>query len=91
MQSTWHAIRGRDLVDHSHGHHILFAKIGDLLPNNQRQRRTSYALCHIMYPVSAAHTSIFWMVSNSTSYQPPRSSSSYSLAGMQRFTAMDQQ
>ena len=27
---------------------------GNLLPNNQRQRRTCYALCHIMYPVAAA-------------------------------------
>ena len=32
-------------------------EIGNLLPNNQRQRRTCYALCHILYPVSAAHTS----------------------------------
>jgi len=29
-------------------------EIGNLLPNNQRQRRTCYALCHILYPVSAA-------------------------------------
>ena len=36
-------------------------EIGNLLPNNQRQRRTCYALCHIIYPVSAAHTSIFRM------------------------------
>jgi len=43
-------------------------EIGNLLPNNQRQRRTCYALCHILYPVSAAHTSIFRMDSNSTSY-----------------------
>ena len=43
-------------------------EIGDLLPNNQRQRRTCYALCHMLYPVSAAHTSIFRMDSNSTSY-----------------------
>ena len=42
-------------------------EIGDLLPNNQRQRRTCYALCDILYPVSAAHTSIFRMDSNSTS------------------------
>ena len=41
---------------------------GNLLPNNRRQRRTCYALCHILYPVSAAHTSIFRMDSNSTSY-----------------------
>ena len=41
---------------------------GNLLPNNRRQRRTCYALCHILYPVSAAHTSIFQMDSNSTSY-----------------------
>ena len=33
-------------------------EIGNLLPNNQRQRRTCYELCHILYPVSAAHTSI---------------------------------
>ena len=29
-------------------------EIGNLLPNNQRQRRTCYALCHILYPVAAA-------------------------------------
>jgi len=29
-------------------------EIGNLLPNNQRQRRTYYALCHILFPVSAA-------------------------------------
>jgi len=43
-------------------------EIGNSLPSNQRQRRTCYALCHILYPVSAAHTSIFRMDSNSTSY-----------------------
>ena len=43
-------------------------EIGNLFPNNRRQRRTCYALCHILYPVSAAHTSIFRMDSNSTSY-----------------------
>ena len=42
-------------------------EIGNLLPNNRRQRRTCYALCHILFPVSAAHTSIFRMDSNSTS------------------------
>jgi len=41
-------------------------EIGNLLPNNQRQRRT----CHILYPVPAAHTSIFRMDLNSTSYRP---------------------
>jgi hypothetical protein len=41
-------------------------EIGNLLPNNRRQRRKCYALCHILYPVSAAHTSIFRMDSNST-------------------------
>ena len=30
------------------------------MPNNQCQRRTCYALCLILYPVSAAHLSIFW-------------------------------
>jgi len=50
--------------------HISAREIGDLLPNNQRQRRTCYALCHILYPVSAAHTSIFRMDSNSISYVP---------------------
>jgi hypothetical protein len=44
------------------------SEIDNLLPNNQRQRRTCYALCHLLYPVSAAHTSIFRMDSNSTSY-----------------------
>ena len=43
-------------------------EIGNLLPNERRQRRTCYALCHILYPVSAAQTSIFRMDSNSTSY-----------------------
>ena len=43
-------------------------EIGNLLPNNQRQRRTCYAVCHILYTVSAAHTSIFRMDSNSTFY-----------------------
>ena len=46
----------------------LYREIGNLLPNNRRQRRTCYALCHILYPVSAAHRSIFRMDSNSTSY-----------------------
>jgi len=44
-------------------------EIGGLLPNNQHQRRTCYALCHMLYPVSAAHTSIFRMDSNSTPYK----------------------
>ena len=44
-------------------------EIGNLLPNNQRQRRTCYALCHILYPVLAAHMSIFRMDSNYTSYR----------------------
>ena len=41
-------------------------EIGNLLPNIQRQRCTCYALCHILYPVLAAHASIFRMDSNST-------------------------
>ena len=44
-------------------------EIGNLLPNNRRQRRTCYAFCHIPYPVSAAHMSIFRNNSNSTSYR----------------------
>jgi len=47
---------------------VACREIGNLLPNNRRQRRTCYALCHILYPVSAALTSIFRMDSNSTSY-----------------------
>ena len=47
-------------------------EIGNLLPNNRRQRRTCYAFCHLLYPVSAAQTSIFWMDSNSTSYAKPQ-------------------
>ena len=43
-------------------------EIGNLLPNIQRQRCTCYALCLILYPVSAAPTSIFRMDSNSTFY-----------------------
>ena len=46
-------------------------EIGILLPNNQRQRRTCYALCHTLYLVSAAHTSILRMDSNSTSCPKP--------------------
>ena len=41
--------------------------IDNFLPNNQRQRRTCCALCHILFPVSAAHMSTFEMDSNSTS------------------------
>ena len=44
------------------------SEIYDLLPDNQRQRRTCYASCHILYPVSAAHTNICRMDSNSTLY-----------------------
>ena len=36
-------------------------QIVDLLPNSQRQHRTCYVLCHRMFSVSAAHTSIFRM------------------------------
>ena len=43
---------------------IAKVEIRHLLPNNQRQRLTCYALCHILYPVSAA---LFRMDSNSTS------------------------
>ena len=43
-------------------------EIGNLLPNNQRQRRTCYALCHILYPMSAALASFFRMDSISTSF-----------------------
>ena len=52
-------------------------EIGNLLPNNRRQRRTCYALCHILYPVSAALTSIFRMDSNSTSYHKHDTHSGY--------------
>ena len=45
-------------------------EIANLLPNNQRQCSTCYALCHILYHVSAAHMSIFWMDSDFTSYLP---------------------
>ena len=53
------------------------------LPNDERQRRTCYALCHILYPVSAAHTSVFRMDSKSTSdlneesFPPARSTSRF--------------
>ena len=75
---TWfrrllHAIR--HLFEHQHRltrPHLFVTsatpEIDNLVPNNQRQRRTCYALCHILYPMSAAHTSIFRMDSNSTSY-----------------------
>ena len=51
-------------------HALLDPEIGNLLPNNRRQRRTCCALCHILYPVSAARTRIFRMDSNSTSFSP---------------------
>ena len=51
-----------------HGRAQLQIEIGNLLPNIQRQRCRCYALCHILYPVSAALTSIFRMDSHSTSY-----------------------
>ena len=41
-----------------------YREIGHLLPNN----RTCYALCHILYPVLAAHTSNFRMDSHPTSH-----------------------
>ena len=44
-------------------------EIGTVLPTKRRQHRTCYALCHKLYPVSAAHISIFLMDSNSTSFQ----------------------
>ena len=43
-------------------------EIGNRLPSNQRQCRTFYALCHILYPLSAAHVTIFQMDSNSLSH-----------------------
>ena len=49
------------LTTHDTRPFLVCREIGNLLPNNQRQRRTCYALCHILYPVSAAHTSIFRM------------------------------
>ena len=52
-------------------------EIGSLLPKDQRQRRTFYALCHILYPVSADQISIFRMDSNSTFYDLPRTSISF--------------
>ena len=59
-------------------------EIGNLLPNNRRQRRTCYALCHILYPVSAAQTSIFRMDSNSTSYPQTEAETSLALEGFER-------
>ena len=41
-------------------------RFGNLLPYNQRQRRSCNAMYHTPYPVSAAHTSIFRMDSNSS-------------------------
>ena len=51
------------------GESVQERELGILLPHNQRQRRTCYALCHIRYPVSATHTSIFRIDSNSTFYK----------------------
>ena len=60
----------RDLKDLTiHDVQPLYREIGNSLPNNQRQRRTCYALCLMLYPVSAAHTSIFRMDLNFTSYR----------------------
>ena len=55
--------RTRSTCNHTCEH---YREIDDLLPNNQRQRRTCYALRHTLYPVSAAHMSNFRMDSNST-------------------------
>ena len=63
---------------------VAVREIGNLLPTNQHQRRTCYALCHILYPVSAAHTSIFRMDSNSTSYPSSSSSALLSMDGIRR-------
>ena len=74
-------MRGHDLNHHNRGdEHWLVdfdrveeaafvectpREIGNLLPNNQRQRRTCYALCHTLYPVSectpAFRVSRFWI------------------------------
>ena len=51
--------------------------IGIILPNNQQQHHAShiqkdvlrYAFCLLLFPVSAALASIFWMDSISTSYK----------------------
>ena len=61
-QTPHHTWFGNNLIS------LTTREIGNLLPNNRRQRRTCYALCHLLYPVSAAQTSIFRMDSNSTSY-----------------------
>ena len=53
-----------------------YREIGDLLPTNQRQGCTCFALCHILCPVSAAHTSISRMDSNFTCY-PQRYSGNF--------------
>ena len=75
------------------------SEIGNLLPNNQRQCRPCYALCHILFPVSAAHVNIFRMGSNSTSYPaaeagvlasnfpPPQERRSYRDMGLIKFGA----
>ena len=70
--------RFQKLLPESHGQnlalnvlyvpHSVYGEIGIFVPNTQRQRRACYALCHILYPVSAARMSIFRMNSNSTSY-----------------------
>ena len=57
---------GHGGLDSVPAHHAR--EIGNLLPNNQRQRRTRYALCHILYPVSAALASFSRMDSISTSF-----------------------
>ena len=43
-------------LDHLACEVVKGREIGNLLPNNQRQRRTCYALCHILYPVSVKGT-----------------------------------
>ena len=52
--------------------HAGNGEIGDLLPSNQRQRRTCYALCHILHPVSAACTGFLRIYSDCTSYRRRR-------------------
>ena len=60
LRYAW-TVRASDLA----GQHIK--ENGDLLPNSQRQRRTCYALCYILYPVAAAHTNLVRMDSSPTS------------------------
>ena len=53
-------VQGSESRGCCYGLRVCGPEFGDLLPNNQRQRRTCYTLCHILYPVIRALKSTWW-------------------------------